>query len=116
VKIPTVDGIESEGLVVLALVYFMPFAYSFPRADVGLFLAQSARSSECIPSMLMTITRRILWLSSGGAAFSVLNRVSGMVNRSSNDRNLICIDTGYLFILSKLKVLDIPTSTKTVFG
>ena len=62
-KMPTVDGIESDGLVVLAFVKLTPWADNFPSAEVGWFFTHSAMSSACIPSMLITSTRRILWSS-----------------------------------------------------
>src|ERR1700682_5997750 len=63
VKMPTVAGIESEGLVALAFVKFIPRWDNCASAELGLFFTQSARSKACVPSRLMTNTRRTLWSS-----------------------------------------------------
>src|SRR5580700_9303173 len=60
VKMPTVDGIESEGLVVLALVKSIPRRDNCASAELGLFFTHNARSSECAPSKLITNTRLTL--------------------------------------------------------
>src|SRR5579872_843743 len=59
-KIPAVDGMESEGLVLLALLKFIPRAASCAIAEVGLFFTHKAKSSECIPSIESTRTWRAL--------------------------------------------------------
>ena len=47
-------------VVVLAFVKLIPWEANIPNAEVGWFFTHKAMSSACIPSILITSTRRIL--------------------------------------------------------
>src|SRR5436190_79427 len=101
VKIATVAGIESEGLVELAFVKLTPCELSWASAEFGLFFTQRARSSACMPSILSTSTRLMLnpWFES---SYPYTVTVEAAITARSGTANLLV-----LFIVSSQVSLDL---------